>query len=247
MKQSVLKSLLIAGALAVFGLCCLGAFEYGSWITILEDDFDHCRVEFNIIEAEVGYFYLEDPYSIIEPVFDAFQNGVIRFQDQVGNNAQRTALFGYPREEFFEIRLVVEFDLVASQDDSSMKAVLTDDDDLDVFLCSMGDNGNWFINGQDLQIPYQEDVTYTVNIFVEVDPSGGPTLFAVIFFENGSPSFEVLDTGVISDFHYGDKIKNIRFEKPALSPAGTFYLDNVLMQYSITPECGGQSGNLQMP
>lgn len=241
MIKSIAKTLTVTAALAVLCLCTLAAFNDLPWVTVLSEDFNECRINsLNVIEAEVGCFVVDDPNSIIEHEVAANLNGYIVFDDQYGENLEDSDLIGVPDEGFIEDKLYIEFDLCANQEDSCFSAVLSDEDDLDVLLLSVRENGNWFVNDVDLQIPYSSGVIYSVTMQIEVDPLGGPALYSIHYQEKDRPeTYGLLDAGLLQDFPYGNMIGLLRFEKPCMTPSGRFVLDNVIMQLIVAPTSQG--------
>jgi hypothetical protein len=237
MVKSLFKLLIVASFLAVFALGTFGLTNGLPWLTILAEDFNECRISgFNTIQGEIGYFIIQDTCDIIQHEVALNQNGYILFNDKNGDHQTDSSLIGVPIESFLEDKLYVEFDLSAGQEDSNLATVLSDEDDLDVLVFSTGNNGCWFVNGEDICIPYKAGVVYTLSIMVEVDPNGGPALYAIHCQEKNQPeTYILLDTGLLLGFEYGQMIDQIRFEKPSMTPSGVFILDNVIMQLVTAP------------
>lgn len=237
MVKSLFKILIVTSFLAVFALGSFAYFNSLPWLTILSEDFNECRISgYNTIQGEVGYFVIQDTSDIITYEIAPNQNGYILFNDENGDHQSDSCLVGLPIESFLEDKLFVEFDLSAGQEDSNLAAVLSDEDDLDVLVFSTGDNGCWFVNGEDICIPYSSGIVYTVSIMIEVDHIGGPALYTIHCQEKDKPETGILlDTGLLLGFEYGQMIDQIRFEKPSMTPSGVFTLDNVIMQLVTMP------------
>jgi hypothetical protein len=243
MIKSLPKVLTVTAALVVICLCTLASFDDLPWVTVLAEDFNECRINsFNVIKADVGYFVVEDPNSVIKHEVAANLNGYIVFNDQFGENLEDSVLFGVPDEKIIEDKLFLEFELCANQENSCFSAVLSDEDDLDVLLLSVRDNGNWFVNDVDLGIPYSSGIGYLLSVMIEVDPLGGPALYSIHYQEKDKPeTYDLLDAGLIQNFLYGQTVGILRFEKPCMTPSGRFVLDNVLMQLVVSPISQGGS------
>jgi|GEM_PF-2804932 len=236
MKTPYFKTLTVISLLGILGLCGLASFGEGTWLTILADDFDHCLIKGSIIEAQCGQFLLENPDQIISLEVGSNHDGYIVFNDYGIFNGDGNAFVGCPIEPFVEDKLFVDFDLISAQTDSCLRCTLSDEDDLDVLFCSMGNTGTWQLNGYDTLIPYASGVEYRVSITLEVDRVGfGPASYTVYCSENGGLPF-LLGAGVLPDFPYGRSIKEIRFEKPAGSVEGIFVIDDINLEFVIYPE-----------
>ncbi len=247
MGSKLLKPLIVLVALILFGLCSFASFGSGLWETILAGDFDDCNVNQNTITGEVGVFHLDDPFRIISHVTGEQSNGFILFTDSEGDNPLGSSLCGVPIKGFLEQQLLFEFDVTAFQESSSLFAVLTDEDDLDVLLLGLGSNGNWFVNGVDTGFSYLADVGYSVSVMLEVDSSSGLGLYSIYVEEIGSPGSAILiDSGLAANFNYGRLIDEIRIEKPGHSASGSFIIDNILMQ-CVSVEEESSQGRKKLP
>jgi hypothetical protein len=231
MGSKLYKTLIVLVALVLFGLCTFASLNSELWETILAGSFDHCNVTQNTIDGEVGFFVLDDPFRIISHVRANLVDGYILFTDSEGDNPLGSRLTGFPITGFLEQQLLLEFEVTALQENSSLWAVLTDEDDLDVLLLSLGNNGNWFVNGLDTGFSYLADVNYIVSILLEVDSSSGLGLYSIYVEESGSSGGATLiDSGLAVNFHYGRLIDEMRIEKPGHSASGSFIIDDILLQ-----------------
>lgn len=233
MKSIVLKSFIVTAFLAVFILSSLGSTWYDEWFPILSEDFDEVDIIGDMIIADIGFFLIDDLNDVITHQYGGV-DGYIVFQDLLGDLSEPSVLEGYPVQDFTKISLLLEFDINAAQTDSTFSASLNDDEDIPIFTCAMGSTGTWQVNGVDTQVAYEADMQYTVSIYVEVDPLGGPTLYAVGVVKTegqNQTSYEPLDTGLMYNFVFGDILSVVHFSKPASSGVGTFCLDDVHLGY----------------
>jgi len=245
MKISLTRILFSCAAVALLGLLCYASIGGGAWQTILADDFDDCRIVQNAFAGDVGSFIIDDPGQIIRYESGGTRNGYILFEDQAGDNLDAARLIGVPIKGFIQFQLPLKFDLTSSQENSDFIVFLTDEDGFDVFSVSLGENGHWFVNGVDTLVSYNSFVTYGVSVLIEVDPDTRTAAYTAFVEEAGGGGYYVLDEGMLSNFNFGRKINEVRFEKPLHTPAGTFILDNVLLQCLDIPDGQYQSTQFQ--
>lgn len=236
MRMTCKRLLLIGFFLALLGLGTVASQAPGYWETVLAENFDQLRIPIETFKGLTGTFGIEDNTNIISQEFDG-ENGYLLYDDPTGGLPEGSALYGIPEHPFDnEDVFFFEFVVKPDQEGSRWEAGVSDEDDLDVLLISMNPNGQWFVNGQDTEVPYSAGVTYVVRVEIARDPESGEAGYIIHCHVQGDEStVTLLSAGILNGFDGSSSIEEVRFEKPAQSPAGSFILDDVLIQYLTYP------------